>query len=61
VPKEKMFPQKKMFLRRKKGVDKRMWPKGEDGPKDNSLGRRWCRNPTLKECEDETHTPKIGA
>jgi hypothetical protein len=19
-----------------------------------------CRNPTLKECEDETHTPKIG-
>ncbi len=56
-----MFPQKKMFLRRKKGVDKRMWPKGEDGPKDNSLGRRWCRNPILKECEDETHTPKIGA
>ncbi len=38
-----------------------MWPKGEDGPKDNSLGRRWCRNPILKECEDETHTPKIGA
>jgi len=21
---------------------------------------RWCRNPTLRECEDETHTPKIG-
>jgi len=19
-----------------------------------------CRNPTLKECEDETHTPEIG-
>jgi hypothetical protein len=19
-----------------------------------------CHNPTLKECEDETHTPKIG-
>jgi hypothetical protein len=19
-----------------------------------------CRNPTLKECEDDTHTPKMG-
>ncbi len=20
----------------------------------------WCRNPTLKECQDETHTPEMG-
>jgi hypothetical protein len=21
---------------------------------------KWCRNPTLAKCEDETHTPKVG-
>jgi hypothetical protein len=20
----------------------------------------WCRNPSLKECEDKTHTPEMG-
>jgi hypothetical protein len=24
------------------------------------LGLPTCRNPTLKECEDDTHTPKMG-
>jgi hypothetical protein len=28
----------------------------------NVMGHKnlWCRNPTLRECEDETHTPEMG-
>ncbi len=39
---------------------KRMWENEPSHSEVSSHFGSWCRNPTLRKCEDETHTPELG-